>query len=172
MIDRDQFDNAWRHMLTRFGKQYDARQAAAYYGFLSESLDTEGFLRAARALYVGARFLPSPAEFLTIQVGEEWAVLLSALENHFGPEWKSSEFFKELSPRAKDAVRRLGGLAGMKLIHDKDLLRCKTAFEGAYQQAAVGSALESRFVLPPAAPASPALAGASRSRPVRATGGA
>lgn len=141
MIERAEFMRAWEHLCGRFGRDPDPGQAAAYYGFLSEQMETESFLRAARTLWATAKWFPRPADFLLLEASGEWRCVLAAIEACHPPDWRWMDHVREMSPRGQAACDSLGGIHAMKIIHDKDVLRLKTAWDAAYEQATAETVL-------------------------------
>ncbi len=155
MIERSEFGRAWKHLCERFGRANDPQQAAAYFGFLSEAMDNEEFTRAARTLWATARFFPRPADFLVVAANKEWLKVLQAVELYTPPQAEWLEPWRSLTPRARQACDRLGGIAGMRQIFDKDVLRLKEAWEKSYEQTSANE------VLALAAPSRPLIGAAS-----------
>lgn len=153
MIEQARFFEVWGHLCKRFGRDADPVQGAAYFEYLTEVMDTEAFVVAARALWASARFFPSPAEFLTVQAAAEWPLVQECVKECHPPEWKWSEAWKGLSPRAQQACRNLGGVHTMRITYERDPLKLKTAWESEFAQVATAEVLAL-----PAARAFPSLA--------------
>lgn len=149
MIDKGEFMRAWEHLSARFGRESNAGQAAAYYGFLNDQMDTPAFLQAARALWATAKWFPRPADFLLLSASGEWGLVLDAVKSCHPPEWRWTEPYGRLSDRARSACDALGGIHAMVPVYNKDVLRLKAAWEAAYEQATAEHVLS----LPPAGPA-------------------
>lgn len=145
MIDRDEFKNTWAHLCERFRRPNDTKQSAAYYVFLNEQMDTGEFLKAARAIWATSKYFPRPADFLLVSAGNDWRHLLAAIEECKPPEWSWKKHYDQLSDRARSACEQLGGIHAMRTVFDKDVLRLKSAWERAYEQAAADAVL----ALPP-----------------------
>jgi hypothetical protein len=141
MIDRSAFKQAWGHICARFGREHDPKQAAAYFEYLSEQMETEEFLASARAIWATAKWFPRPADFLTVVVTDEWLKVLACVEDYNPPHGKWYEKWREFEPRTRSACDQLGGIAGMKAVAEKDVIRLKAAWEQAYEQAAAAQAL-------------------------------
>jgi hypothetical protein len=145
VIDRDEFKRAFRAIVDRFGRKMEPKEyaafAASYYEFLSGQMDTDTFLAAARTIWATAKWFPRPCDFMTAGIGDEWRVLTKCLDEYHAPEWKHTEFWAQLSGRAQEAVKRLGGLDSAKALMGKDALRLKAGFEAAYEQATASEVL-------------------------------
>jgi hypothetical protein len=141
VIDRAEFLRAWGHIVARFNRPDDPQQAAAYYGFLSEQMDTAGFLSAARALWATAKWFPRPADFLLLSAQCEWDIVLSAVEEYTPPHGRWHRHWIRLTPRAMEACRRLGGVSAMRPVFEHDVLKLKAAWEQSYEQAIAEEAL-------------------------------
>lgn len=147
MIDRKEFLNVWAHLCTRFGRQNDADQAAAYFEFLSEQMDTEPFINAARGIWATSRFFPRPADFLLLEASSEWQIVLQAVGEYTPPHGEWHKHWKLLTPRSVDACRSLGGISSMRLMYERgDIPRLKAEWERAYEQCTTDAVL----ALPPA----------------------
>lgn len=141
MIDRADFANAWKHLCGRFRRRNDPAQAAAYYDFLADQMDTAEFLQAARALWATARYFPRPADFVLVAGAAEWPTVLRAVAEYTPPHGQWHQHWRELSPRAVEACRRLGGIEGMRAAYERDVLRLKTEWERAFEQATADAVL-------------------------------
>lgn len=141
MIDLEKFRSTWAHLCTRFGRDNDPQQAAAYFEYLTEQLDTEEFLRAARAIWATARWFPRPADFLTVGATGDWQLVLDAAAAYNPPDASWFEHWKKLSPRGVAAAKQLGGITAMRSIYDRDVLRLRTAFLEAFEAAAAHQVL-------------------------------
>lgn len=141
MIDKKRFLDAWAQICGRFGRPTDANQAAAYYEHLSPVLDTETFVHAARAMWVGAKYFPRPADFLTTAADDDWRHVLEAVASWRPPDTAWVEHWNRRSPRAIAACRRLGDIGTLRALYDRDILRLRTAFIEAYEGEAVGEIL-------------------------------
>lgn len=148
MITREVFAKVWASLCARFGRENDARQAAAYLEYLDGQLSTEELQVAGRALWATSRFFPRPADFLLVGAAGEWRLVLECMEGHRGPDWPWSKVWPRLGQRAKDACNALGGVGALRAAFERDPIRTKEAWEAAYEQATVGDALK----LPPPAP--------------------
>jgi hypothetical protein len=144
MIDRRAFTRSWQEILTRFGRDPEPGQAAAYYEYLSEQMDTEQFLAAARALWATARYFPRPADFLLMGAGGEWDTVRLAMEGVSTQSWAGH--WRTLSARSQDACRALGGVPHMADMWARDSIRLKAAWEAEYERTVAVAALS----LPPA----------------------
>jgi hypothetical protein len=145
MIDPAEFQTVWRHLLTRFGKTYDAGQAAAYLDYLSPEMDTDTFKAAARSLWATAKWFPRPADFLLVRAAGEWRTVIDCMAGCAHPDFaamqKPDGAWWRLSDRARDACVALGGIPGMKLANERNSLALKTAWEKAYEEATATRAL-------------------------------
>lgn len=141
MIALDEFTPAWEHLCARFGKEPDARQSAAYYGFLSERMETDEFLRAARTLWATAKWFPRPADFLGLGASDDWQLVLNSAAAYNPPDASWHEHWKQLSPRGAAAARQLGGISAIKPLYDRDVIRLRSAFLEAYEAVAVQDVL-------------------------------
>lgn len=141
MIDREAFKGGWKYLLTRFNKEWDQAQAKAYYDYLSELMDTEDFLVSCRAVWATAKWFPRPADFLTVRAGSEWPLVLKAAEEYRPPDASWFETWKQLSPRAQAAVKRLGGIDHVRDQLGRSSLKLREAFLAAYEEEATAEAL-------------------------------
>ena len=64
MIDTKEFNRAWKTLCRRLNRDLDAEEAADYRAWLSERMDTDQFLEAARHLWATCKFFPEPAAFI------------------------------------------------------------------------------------------------------------
>lgn len=155
MIDRDAFKKAWDHILARFGRQWNREQAEMYYAYLNDLMDTDDFLTAARAVWASNTFFPRPADFLTVRAGSEWPLVLKCAEGFHPPDWPWAESWKQLTPRAQGACRRLGGMDAIRNLWTKDPARLRTQFLAAFEEEATAEVLAlptpATTHLPPAA---------------------
>lgn len=140
MIDLTAFNDAFRSLSTRFGRAYDANQAAAYHEFLDDHLDTPQFQAAARTIWATAKWWPRPADFLMVGSGDEWHRVTLWMDPAASPQ-KRDEHWGALSTRAQTAVKRIGGLEALQGLSGKDALRVKAAWEAAYEQATASAVL-------------------------------
>jgi hypothetical protein len=142
VIEREEFTEAWAHLCDRFGREPDPRQAHSYLKFLDESgMDTPAFLVAARTIWATAKWFPRPADFLLVGAAGEWSTVLGAVSAYNPPEAGWVEHWRALSPRALAACNALGGIAGMRAIYDRDVLRLKAGWEQAYEQETAAAVL-------------------------------
>ncbi len=169
MIDRDVFKAQWNLILGRFGREWDAPQAAAYFGFLSDQMETEEFKAAAAALWATATFFPKPSEFLMIGAARDWPLVLKAIDTCHAPDWSWAEHFRALSPRGRAACIRLGGIPAMKeqLAARGDVTRLKTDFDKSFEQETAATAAALAISAPPALAALSVGTCAARLSPVR-----
>jgi len=134
MIDQAAFIRAWRHLCTRFGRKVDADEAAEYLDFLDGQLDTDSFLAAARVLWATAKWFPRPADFVLVGAAGEWRLVLEAVDRYAPPDTAWLKPWGALSDRSREACQQLGGLAAMRAVYERDVLRLKAAWEAAYEQ--------------------------------------
>lgn len=141
MIDLEKFRGVWAHLCARFNRAPDPQQAVAYHDYLTELMDTEEFLAAARAVWATSRFFPRPADFLTVGAGGDWGRLLAAAAAYRqgSAEWLRP--WNELSPRGRAAAAKLGDITTIRAIYDRDVVRLRAAFLAAYEEAAVDQVL-------------------------------
>lgn len=139
MIDETQFFHAWRHICSRFNRTFEQEQALAYFEFLAEQMDTDGFLAAARSVWATAKFFPRPADFLVAGASGDWSVILRCMDlSHRKEAWHGE--WSTLSERSRAACLSLGGIPTMYELHGKDSIRLKNEWERAFEQA-VGAAV-------------------------------
>lgn len=136
MIDRSEFTRAWKHLCSRFGKQDDGEQAAAYLRYLDDQISTQEFMGAARALWATAKWFPRPVDFLLVAAGDDWQAVLSAAAGFSPPGWDWTTHWDAMSPRAQEACKRLGGMDAVRKLWEKDLVKLKSEWERAYEQSA------------------------------------
>jgi hypothetical protein len=141
MIDKDAFKDAWRKLAARFGKEVNAEQAAMYYEYLSDLMETDEFLGAARAVWAANTFFPRPADFLAIRAAQEWPLVLKCAEGFHPPDWPWAATWGQLSPRAQAACRRLGGMDTIRAAWTKDPTRLKDQFAKAFEEEATAAVL-------------------------------
>lgn len=134
MIDRDAFKRTWAQLCARFGKQSDPQQAVAYYEFLTEQLDTQAFIAAARAIWATSTWFPRPVDFVLVIAAGEWRLVLEAVGKYAPPDAAWLTAWEALSERSRAACKQLGGLSAMRTIYDRDVLRLKSEWERAYEQ--------------------------------------
>jgi hypothetical protein len=140
MIDLDIFEEEWTALAGRFGKANDKEQGAAYYVFLSERMQTEDFVAAARTLWADARWFPRPVDFLLVGTSDHWRTVLQCMDLSYEKKaWH--EEYANLPQRARDACMALGGVPQMKYMYDKDSIRTKTEWERAVEQTTSGEVL-------------------------------
>ena len=140
MIDLDTFNEEWAALAGRFGKADNATQAAAFYDFLTDRMETPDFVAAARTLWANARWFPRPVDFLLVGAADEWARVMECMELSgkllaWGEQWQA------LSSAARAACLALGGVPTLKTMHDKDSIRAKNEWEKALEQATAGEVL-------------------------------
>jgi hypothetical protein len=140
MIDEAMFYAEWEALAGRFGKGADATQAAAFYDFLTDRMDTEDFVAAARTLWANARWFPRPVDFLLVSTAADWEGVLECMELS-GKKEAWHEQYALLPQRVRDACLALGGIPHLKYLHDKDSIRAKTEWEKAVEQATAGEVL-------------------------------
>ena len=109
MIDREQFNRAWRMLCKRLRRDLDAEEAADYRAWLSERMDTDQFLEAARHLWATCKFFPEPTAFIEAirpsveaEALEQWELCGQVMAG-------SKEAFIHMSLTGKRTVRLLGG---------------------------------------------------------------
>lgn len=141
MIDKDVFKQTWRKMAARFGKDVNAEQAAMYFEYLNDLMDTEEFLGAARAIWAANTFFPRPADFLTVRAASEWPIVLKCAEGYHAPDWPWVAHWKQLTPRAQAACQRLGGMVPIQAQWAKDPTRLRTTFLAAFEEEATAEVL-------------------------------
>lgn len=141
MIDKEAFKQAWRKLLVRFNREVDADQAAMYFDYLNDLMDTEEFLTAARAVWAGSTFFPRPADFVTVHAATEWPLVLKAAEEYRPPDASWYDTWKRLSPRAQGAVKRLGGIDAVKDQLGRNSLKIKEAFLTSFEEEATAEVL-------------------------------
>lgn len=141
MIDRNEFQSAWAMLCERFGKTYEGNQAAAYYRYLNDQMDTEGFVRAARALWATARWFPRPADFLLVGAAGEWALVLAAAEAYTPPAWEWSQHWQRMTERGREACRAIGGMTTIRALWERDVTKLKAEWERAFEQSMAAEVL-------------------------------
>jgi hypothetical protein len=141
MIQRAKFAEAWKHLCGRFNRPDDPQQAAAYYEYLTDEMDTDEFLQAARALWSGARFFPAPADFVTVHAQGEWPLVMEVARGYSPPAWEWVTHWKNLSPRSQAACKRLGGVDVVRALYERDPMKLKAEWEKAYEQALTADVL-------------------------------
>lgn len=138
MIDKDEYKRAWSAIVERFGKDFNPKIAAQYYEFLNGQMETAEFLAAARTIWASAKWFPRPCDFLVVGMGDDWR-RVDVWADPALSEAERNEKWAKLSPRAQEAVKRIGGLNAIR--STKDVLRLKAGFEQAYEQVAASEVL-------------------------------
>ena len=110
MIDREQFNRAWRMLCKRLRRDLDAEEAADYRAWLSERMDTDRFLEAVRHLWATCKFFPEPAAFVEAirpsveaEALEQWELCGQVMTG-------SREALMRMSPAGRRTVQLLGGM--------------------------------------------------------------
>lgn len=141
MIDPVKFREIWAHLCARFNREVDANLAVSYLEYLTELMDTEEFVIAARAVWATGRFFPRPADFVVIRAGLEWPTVLECLSGFHPPDWPWQAPWKDLSPRAQSACHRLGGISAMAEEAVRGVTRLRESYQTAYEEEATAEAL-------------------------------
>lgn len=142
MIDAESFGLAWTHLEERFGRERNEAMRLMYYDFLTPQMDTDAFLAAARVVWASFKWWPRPADFLTVAAQCEWPLVVKCVEGFRPPDWPwttdapdgTPAPWKQLSGRARGAVKHMGGMDVLKAAYERDPLRAKDAWEKALEQ--------------------------------------
>lgn len=140
MIDPNVFANEWDLLCRRFRVENDEDVGVGYYQYLTAVMDTEEFLRASRAVFVGRTFFPAPHQFSLVRAGREWVILMDAAADYasrYTKEWKEA---LGVSQTGWDAWDMIGGFSGLDTTKPK--LDVRTKFLEAYVMACMGAALD------------------------------
>lgn len=141
MIDKAAFKQGWRNLSARFGKEINADQAAMYYDYLSQVMETDEFLQACNAIWATAKWFPRPADFLNVRAASEWPIVLRCANEYRPPDATWFETWKLLAPRSQAAVKRLGGIDAVKEQLARNSLKIKEAFLAAFEEEATAEVL-------------------------------
>ena len=111
MIDQDVFKKAWTLLCERFNREPSQVLMSAYYGTLSEQMDTEQFRRAAHQVFVEREFFPRPVDFLNAAQPDPRADALD--------QWEQCQKLMrgdpvKLTDEGKRVVQLLGGERQLK----------------------------------------------------------
>lgn len=120
-IDETVFVRWWAIIHQRFGRSMSDPMTQLYRAFLDEHLTTEHFEQAAKLIFEGETWWPSPRRFVEVLQGD--------LKAYAGAQWRevlriatkgNGEGFKELPEHTRRAVFDLGGLRKIELMEDRD----------------------------------------------------
>lgn len=139
MIDREAFVEEMQRLERRFSEELHDDDLWALYDYLSQHLDTDGFLRASQAVWATNRFFPRPADFLMVQSAESWRNLQRYLRD-YKPPYEVSDPNETLSGMTMQVVRDMGGLLVAKEEMQRSPVRFRRAFGDAYEAAVVADA--------------------------------
>ncbi len=110
MIDTKEFNRAWKTLCRRFNRDLDGEEAAMYHKWLSERMDTDRFLEAARHLWATCKFFPAPVEFLEAVRPSVEAEALEQWERCEHVMGGSKQALMRMSPTGRRTVQLLGGI--------------------------------------------------------------
>jgi hypothetical protein len=114
VIDPSEFKHVWDQLCVRFGQTNDAEAAAAYLEYLTDQMETGQFIQAARALWATNRWFPRPADFVLVGAAREWKLVIQAAEAYVPPNWSWQTPWSQLSKRAQEACKALGGMTTVR----------------------------------------------------------
>ena len=145
MIERRKFVTWWKRLEERFG---ETPGADAYLAYLeSQGLETHDFEAAAAAVWATSRFFPRPADFLLVEAGRAWVVVLKNLPSLQSPDEQAWDAAKRRIPaRAWDALASLGGASA--LLKARDITRVRRDFLDAYEMTVAGHAIGALSIEP------------------------
>ena len=110
MIDTKEFNRAWKTLCRRLNRDLDAEEAADYRAWLSERMDTDQFLEAARHLWATCKFFPEPAAFIEAirpsveaDAMEQWELCEQVMAG-------STKALTRMSPAGRRTAQLLGGM--------------------------------------------------------------
>lgn len=141
-IDPDVYAEVWEKLCQRFGRRMDKTEAGDYRTYLEgQGVTTDAFVAAAGALWATREFFPRPADFLLVEREKEWDAVMDAIDAHRPPH-KSG--WEHLTPgsRAQRAVSSLGGLGGLKELHQRNPIQARQEFFAAYELQVIESSEE------------------------------
>jgi hypothetical protein len=141
VIDPSEFKHVWDQLCVRFGQTNDAEAAAAYLEYLTDQMETGQFIQAARALWATNRWFPRPADFVLVGAAREWKLVIQAAEAYVPPNWSWQTPWSQLSKRAQEACKALGGMTTVRTLWEKDVSKLKHEWERAYEQEAAAEVL-------------------------------
>ena len=110
MVNKRRFSEEWKRLCKRFNnRELDTEEANDYFEWLSERMDTDRFLEAARHLWATREFFPRPVDFVEAIRPSVEAESLEQWELCEGVMAGSKEAFVRMSPAGKRTVGLLGG---------------------------------------------------------------
>jgi hypothetical protein len=121
MIDLDQFNSWFAMLMDRFGRTMGAPAIQEYYQYLSQHLNTEQWVQAARAVFHSSdHYFPSSERLLAAagQSGEQQAILEWTLICQHPYDYAHPSYPEGLSAAAIAALNALGG---MRFLHHAEL---------------------------------------------------